>query len=110
LNRLILLMTSILFCHLSVAGNTDCGMVNVNRMYVSADRTDLTDHSNTVNLVLEGASCAGVDLAFLSNDHPAYDGILSFLLYAKSTNTKVRVVVNDNQRSNNAREITWVNF
>jgi len=98
-----LLLTS----NVALAGTIDCGYIDISTLYVQSDRSDGSGHNNKLILKI-GGNCPV--FGYVSNDEPAYDSILSMLLAAKMSNSKIRVVVNDGPLIANAAKIEWVNF
>lgn len=90
------------------AGRIDCGFIAVKNLYVQSDRSDGGDHNNKLLVQLGQNDCPAY--GYVSNDEPAYDGILSMLLAAKMSDKTIRVVVNDGPQLSGAAKIEWVNF
>lgn len=92
------------------AGNKDCGVVALKRVYVQADRVDGSTHGNKMLVSFSSSSCPNVTLAYLENTDDAYSGMLTMALTAYTTGKKIRVYIDDSKDASGAKRIQWLNF
>ncbi|MEI8596594.1 hypothetical protein [Photobacterium sp. Hal280] len=100
-------------CLVQAADTIDCGKVDLQTVYVQADRGDGSFHANKM-LILMGAgkeaACSDITFAFLENNDDAYDSTLSMAISAYMAGKKLRVVVEDIPAQADAKRIAWINF
>ncbi len=108
-----LLICLLLFSNMSNAARLDCGMANIQRLYVQGEREDEFLHQNSLIVILasdKSQACSDVNFAMMKNDKPAYNSVLSMLLSSYTTKSQIRVVVNSNDLGAKTHNIEWVNF
>lgn len=108
MNKISILLL-LLFCTSSANALISCGSVPVKRLTIEADRENGSVWANTVSIDVSGGACGSSTTAYLKNDHPAYNSIVSTLLSVHARGGLIKVVVKSAQGiSANAKEIEYV--
>ena len=94
MNKLILILSLILFGAGSALAGVGCDATNLKSFYIEAERPTDPQFSNVLLINLD-TPCAGKNSVYLENSAGAYDGILSLTLMAFATGKKLVFVVDE---------------
>lgn len=88
------------------ADSLDCGVRELEQVMIQGDRDDGHIHANSLVIKLGDSTCNQRQYLYLKSNHPAYSGMVSIALAAKSSNQKLRVIVNTSQNLGSASQIS----